>query len=102
MVNLSIATSERWKDKDGSKQQRTTWHKVIVWGNQAVACKNYLKKGSLVYIEGKLQTREYEGKDGVKKYSTEISATDVKFLNQKEEPQTAPAPEVPHEADLPF
>jgi single-strand DNA-binding protein len=99
VVNLSIATNEKWTDKGGTKQDRTTWHKVVVWNNQAVACKTFLKKGQLVYIEGKLQTRQYDDKENKARFVTEIVATDIKFLNQKDEPISTPTFV---EEDLPF
>lgn len=82
VCNFSVATSEKWKDKDGNGQQRTEWHRINVWGKQAEACGKYLKKGSKVYLEGKIKTREWE-KDGQKHYATEIHALDVKFLSEK-------------------
>ena len=72
VTNLSIATSEQWKDKNGEKQERTEWHRVVLFGRQAEIAGEYLKKGRSVYIEGRLQTRKYTDKDGVEKYSTEI------------------------------
>ena len=72
VANLSIATSEQWKDKNGEKQERTEWHRVVLFGRQAEIAGEYLKKGRSVYIEGRLQTRKYTDKDGVEKYSTEI------------------------------
>ena len=71
-TNLNIATSEQWKDKSGEKQERTEWHRVVLFGRQAEIAGEYLKKGRSVYIEGRLQTRKYTDKDGVEKYSTEI------------------------------
>ena len=79
VCNLSIATSEPYKDKSGVRQDRTEWHRVTVWGEQADVCAKYLEKGRMVYVEGKLQTRKYE-KDGVTKYSTDIVAERVTFL----------------------
>jgi single-strand DNA-binding protein len=72
VTNLSIATSEQWKDKNGEKQERTEWHRVVLFGRQAEIAGEYLKKGRSVYIEGRLQTRKYTDKDGIEKYSTEI------------------------------
>ncbi|MGQ0742213.1 MAG: single-stranded DNA-binding protein [Alphaproteobacteria bacterium] len=74
MVNLSIATSESWKDKaTGERKERTEWHRVVIFNeNLAKVAENYLKKGSKVYIEGQLQTRKYTDKDGNEKYSTEV------------------------------
>jgi single stranded DNA-binding protein len=72
VTNLSIATTETWKDKSGEKQEKTEWHRVVLFGRQAEVAGEYLKKGRSVYIEGRLQTRKYTDKDGVEKYSTEI------------------------------
>lgn len=82
VANFSIATSESWTDKQGEKKDRTEWHRIVAWGKLAELCGEYLKKGRQVYVEGKLQTRKYE-KDGVERYTTEVVATDVKFLGQK-------------------
>ena len=72
VTNLNIATSETWKDKSGEKQEKTEWHRVVLFGRQAEIAGEYLKKGRSVYIEGRLQTRKYTDKDGVEKYSTEV------------------------------
>lgn len=82
---LSVATSETWTDKQtGKRQEKTEWHRVNVWGQKlAENCNKYLSKGSMVYLEGKIQTRSWEDKDGNKKYSTEILASTVNFLSTK-------------------
>ena len=80
MTNLNIATSEQWKDKSGEKQERTEWHRVVLFGRQAEVAGEYLKKGRSVYIEGRLQTRKYTDKDGVEKYSTEIVADRMQLI----------------------
>jgi single-strand DNA-binding protein len=80
VTNLNIATSEQWKDKSGEKQERTEWHRVVLFGRQAEVAGEYLKKGRAVYIEGRLQTRKYTDKDGVEKYSTEIVADRMQLL----------------------
>ncbi|HMA31827.1 MAG TPA: single-stranded DNA-binding protein [Casimicrobiaceae bacterium] len=72
VTTLNIATSEQWKDKSGEKQERTEWHRVVLFGRTAEVAGEYLKKGRSVYVEGRLQTRKYTDKDGVEKYSTEI------------------------------
>ena len=73
VVNLRVATSESWKDKDGNRQERTEWHRVVIFNeNLAKVAEQYLKKGSKVYLEGQLQTRKWTDKDGAEKYSTEI------------------------------
>jgi len=77
--NLSLATTETYKDKQGAEAKRTEWHKIVVFGKAAENCKKYLTKGRGVYVEGKLQTRSWE-KDGIKHYSTEIIAQTVQFL----------------------
>lgn len=79
VTRLNIATSENWTGKDGQKQERTEWHRVVVWGKLAEICGKYLAKGRQVYVEGRLQTRSWED-NGQKKYSTEIVATTVQFL----------------------
>lgn len=81
VARLSIATSEQWTGKDGQKQERTEWHRVVVWGRQAENCGKHLSKGRQVYIEGRLQTRSWEDTaTGQKKYATEIVAQTVQFL----------------------
>ena len=80
VTNLNIATSEQWKDKSGEKQERTEWHRVVLFGRQAEIAGEYLKKGRSVYIEGRLQTRKYTDKEGVEKYSTEIVADRMQLI----------------------
>jgi single-strand DNA-binding protein len=84
VTNLNIATSEQWKDKSGEKQERTEWHRVVLFGRQAEIAGEYLKKGRSVYIEGRLQTRKYTDKDGVEKYSTEIVADRMQLLGGRD------------------
>src|SRR4051812_834939 len=79
LCNLRIATTDVFKDKSGQKQERTEWHRVTVWGDQAENCSKYLAKGRSVYIEGKLQTRSYD-KEGQKHYATDVVADRVVFL----------------------
>jgi len=79
VANFSIATDESYKDKNGKKQKRTEWHKIIVWGKQAEIAQKYLTKGALVFIEGRIQSREWE-KDGEKHRSFEIVATNFRML----------------------
>ncbi len=85
VANLSLATIDTWKDNDGNKQERTEWHRVIVWKKLAEIAAEYLKKGSKVYFEGRLQTRSWEDKDGVKRYTTEVVADNMVMLGQKEQ-----------------
>jgi single-strand DNA-binding protein len=86
VANFPVATSERWTDKtSGQQQERTDWHRIVVWGRQAENCGQYLKKGRAVYIEGRIQTREWTNKEGQKQYTTEIVANVVQFLGSKGE-----------------
>jgi single-strand DNA-binding protein len=80
VANFSVATNESWVDKSGQKQERTEWHRVVVWGKTAENCNQYLTKGRQVYVEGRLQTRQWQDKDGQTKYTTEIQAQTVQFL----------------------
>lgn len=79
--NLRIATNERWTDRNGQSQERTEWHRVVVFGKTAENCSKYLSKGRQVYVEGRLQTNEWQDKDGNKRYTTEIVANNVTFLS---------------------
>lgn len=80
VCEFRLATNESWKGKDGQTQDRTEWHRVIVWGRLGENCGKYLAKGRQVYLEGRLQTRSWEDKEGNKRYTTEIVARDVQFL----------------------
>jgi len=80
VCELRLATSESWNDKNGQRQERTEWHRIVVWGKRAEVCSKYLAKGRQVFVEGRIQTRTYDDKDGNKRYITEIIATDVQFL----------------------
>lgn len=82
VTNFNIATSETWLDKAGAKQERTEWHRIVVWGKMAETCSQYLAKGRQVYVEGRLQTRQWEDKDGGKRYTTEVVASTVQFLDR--------------------
>lgn len=80
VANFTVATSERWTDQDGNKKEHTEWHNIVVWGKQAETCGQYLSKGRQVFIEGTIRRRDYEDKEGNKRYVTEIIARDVRFL----------------------
>jgi single-strand DNA-binding protein len=80
VCEMRVATSESWNDKNGQRQERTEWHRIVVWGKRAEVCSKYLAKGRQVYVEGRIQTRNYDDKDGNKRYITEIIAADVQFL----------------------
>jgi single-strand DNA-binding protein len=84
VTTLNIATSEQWKDKNGEKQERTEWHRVVLFGRQAEIAGEYLKKGRSVYIEGRLQTRKYTDKEGVEKYATEVVGDRMQLLGSRE------------------
>ena len=98
VANISVATTEKWKDKaSGEMKEHTEWHRISFFGKLAEVAGQYLKKGSTVYVEGKIQTREYTDKDGVKKYATEIKGEVMKMIGGKVEqgeqqaPKAAPA-----------
>ena len=80
VANFSVATNESWTDKSGQKQERTEWHRIVVWGKLAELCNQYLQKGRQVYVEGRLQTRQWQDKDNQTKYTTEVQAQTVQFL----------------------
>jgi len=80
VATFSVATSERWKDSDGNKQERTDWHRVVAWGKLAEVCGEHLHKGNKVFIEGKSQTRKWEDNDGITRYTTEIIARELEML----------------------
>lgn len=115
VTTLSLATNEVWKDNDGNKQERTEWHRVVLWRKQAELAGEWLKKGSKVYVEGRLQTRSWEDKDGNKRYITEVVGDTLTMLDSKSEggrgmeppssemPESPAAPSAPpEEDDLPF
>jgi len=108
VTTFSIATDEQWKDKNGEKVQKTTWHNIVCWKKLAEIAGNYLKKGSQVFIEGKIDNRSYEDKDGNKRYISEIVASTMTMLGGKAnggekaaEQHSAPLSSVP-EDDVPF
>ena len=84
ITNVSIATTDSWKDKNGDKQEKTEWHRVAFFGKLAEIAGEYLKKGSQVYVEGRLQTRKWQDKDGAEKYTTEIVADRMQMLGRRE------------------
>jgi single-strand DNA-binding protein len=110
VANFNIATSEQWTDKDGQKQERTEWHKIVAFGRLGEVCGEYLHKGSQVYLEGRLQTRSWEDRDGNKRWTTEIVASVMQMLGTAdkggraelvedrlpdEEPITVPEDDIP-------
>ena len=117
VANVNIATSERFTNKSGEKEERTEWHRIVAWGKLAEICQQYLKKGKQVYIEGRLQTRQWEDQQGQKRSTTEVVANNMTMLGRAGEggggsdfaPQDFPAEPAPQAAgststddDLPF
>ena len=110
VANVSIATSESWKDKQtGEPREVTEWHRVVFYRRLAEVVGQYLKKGSQVYVEGKIKTRKWQDKDGQERHTTEIEATEMKMLGGKDEErrpaaQSAPQvkPSAPDDDDIPF
>ena len=83
MVNLSLATTDQWKDKNGEKQEKTEWHRIVIFGKTAEIAGQYLRKGSQIYIEGRLQTRKWTDKEGQERYTTEIVADRMQMLGSR-------------------
>jgi single-strand DNA-binding protein len=108
VCNISVATSEQWKDKQtGEKQERTEWHRVSMFGKLAEIAGEYLRKGSQVYLEGKIQTRKWQDKEGKDRYSTEIVADQMQMLGGKRDSSAPAAGETlsqaaPFDDDIPF
>jgi single-strand DNA-binding protein len=100
VTNLRLATNESWKDQSGQRQERTEWHSVVAWGKLAEICSQYLSKGRQVYIEGRLQTRSWQDREGNKRYTTEVRADNMVMLGggRSEEGQAAPAAQPAPEA----
>ena len=84
MARFTVATTDTWTDRDNSRQERTEWHNIVVWGKQAETCGQYLSKGRQVYIEGRIQTRKFEDREGKERYFTEINAQQVTFLGSRD------------------
>jgi single-strand DNA-binding protein len=80
VANFSVATTDRWSSKEGQREERTEWHRIVAWGKTAELCAQYLSKGRSVYIEGRIQSREWEDREGQKRNTTEIVAQTVQFL----------------------
>lgn len=102
VVSLSLATSENWTDKQsGEKHTHTEWHRVVCFNRLAEIAKEYLKKGALIYVEGKLQTRKWKDRDGVDRHTTQISAKRLEMLGGKSDPEPV-VDSVDIDEDLPF
>jgi single-strand DNA-binding protein len=108
VANFSIATSRMWTDKTGQKQEKTTWHRIVVWGKTAENCGKYLTKGRPVYIEGEIDNRSYNDKDGQTKYISEVVANSVQFLGDGKRETETPTSTIPQSGggfstdDIPF
>ena len=108
VANLSIATSERWKDRNtGEQKEQVEWHRVVLFSRLAELAEQYLKKGSKVFVEGKLQTRDWEDAEGKKRYTTEVIAREMTMLDSRSGSDNAPqpqssGPEDNFEEDIPF
>ncbi len=90
VASFSMATTERFKDRDGQQQEKTEWHNVVAWDRLADICAEYLHKGKQVYLEGKIQTRKWQDKDGNDRYTTEIIASQMQMLGSKAESESRP------------
>lgn len=90
VASLSLATNEVWRDKEGQKQERVEWHRVVVWGPMAETCGRYLTKGSKVFVQGRLTTRKWTDKNNIERWSTEVVADEVLFLDSKGNGKPAP------------
>ncbi len=108
VVNLRMATNEVWRDAEGKDQESTEWHSVVLWGKQAEFAANYIKKGQLIYVEGRLQTRTWEDRDKVERRTTEVRANVITPLGgmkageKAEEDIQAVSEEPPGDDDIPF
>jgi len=113
VTNFRVATDRQWKDKDGNKQQETEWHRCVAFGRTGEVCGEYLHKGSQVYVEGRIKTKEWADKDGNKRWSTDILVEQMKMLGSKGERSAAPSgpsgddpfdrvPDMPPDEDIPF
>ena len=110
VANFTLATNEQWTNRNGEREERTEWHRIVVWGRQAEICGEYLSKGRQVYVEGRLQTREWEDRDGNKRNTTEVSANKVLMLGPRgeasaevtESPEPTGPPPGPEKDDIPF
>lgn len=101
VANFSIATDEVWIDRNSEKQKRTEWHRIVAWGKLAEFCGEYLSKGRLLYVEGRLRSRTWEDRNGNQRTTTEVNATDIVLLGRR--PEEAPEqaqPEAPEEKEI--
>ena len=110
VTNLSVATNESWKDQNGDTQERTEWHRVVMYGRMAETAVEYMKKGQMVYVEGRLHTREWEDQNQIKRRTTEIRCDNFTMLGKRSDSSSAPSadpdssmkPDADVDDDLPF
>jgi len=113
VTNLSVATNESWKDQSGEMQDRTEWHRIVMYGRMAETASEYMKKGQMVYVEGRLHTREWEDQNQIKRKTTEIRCDNFTMLGRRSDapqgtnpenpaPLSKPKPETDGDDDLPF
>ncbi len=103
VTNLSIATNESWKNQDGETQDRTEWHRVVMYGKMAETANEYMKKGQLVYVEGRLETREWEDQNQNKRKTTQIRCDNFTMLSKKQESSTKVVDDISEtDDDIPF
>lgn len=102
VASFRLATTERYKDRDGNRQEQTEWHNITVWNNRADFVEKYIHKGSNLFIEGKLRTRQWTDQQGNKRYTTEISAENIQLLDKPTGTQSAQPAQAEQYDDLPF
>ena len=91
VASFTLATTEKYKDRNGQLQENTEWHNIVIWGKLAEVAEKYVQKGSQLFIEGKIKTEKYSGNDGVEKYTTKVYASSMQLLGGKQDGQSAPA-----------
>ena len=96
---FQLATNERWTNKDGEKEQRTEWHRIVAWGKLGEICGEYLRKGRLVYVEGTIRSRKYTDEEGISRRVTEIQAQSIRMLERMDSPSSK---EVEDDDEIPF
>lgn len=92
VASFTLATTEKYKDRNGQLQENTEWHNIVIWGKLADVAERYVQKGTQLFIEGKIKTEKYSGNDGVEKYTTKVYASSMQLLGGKQDGQSAPAP----------
>ena len=102
VANFNLATHEQWTNKDGEKEEKTEWHRIVAWARLGEICGEYLRKGSQVYVEGRIQTRAWEDRDGIKRYTTEIVAQTMQMLGSSRKEGEARSPEERYPVEEPI